>query len=289
MRIAILFLTIGNVYFPQIWEKFLNDNTEKYSIYCHPKNPEIVTIEWMKSNIIKNLVPTKWGHLTNAYVELLKAALKDEKNTHFIFVSESCIPIKSFCKLENFVKSYKENTSFLSLQNIYNYDNFNKMLFKSNLKFKTFNKKNFIKHSGWFCLSRYHTNKLVSHPDVYEFNKIKAGDEHLLSLIYSKNDDKFVNFKITYANWDYTKKQIDKINKEMTKLYEYQEQGNGSKEQEIHELRIQKSNIGKHPRTYIKITKKTFNKILKIESFFFRKFAPDSSISKHYKKLFENC
>ena len=146
-----------------------------------------------------------------------------------------------------------------------------------------------MKHSGWFCLSRYHANKLVSHPDVYEFNKIVAGDEHILSLIYSKNDDKFVNFKITYANWDYTRRQIDKINKEMTKLYEYQEQGNGSKEKEIHELRIQKSNIGKHPKTYTKITKKTFDKILKIESFFFRKFSSDSSISKHYKKLFEHC
>jgi hypothetical protein len=289
MKIAILFLTMADVNFPQIWEKFFDDiggNTNKYSIYCHPKYPEKVTINWMKSNIIKTLVPTEWGHFTNAYVELLKAASRDQSNTHFIFASESCIPIKPLCKLEKFILKYPNSTSFINLSQPDDY-NFKKSDLPSNY-FSSFNSSNLIKHSGWFCLSRFHTEKLVAHPDVYKFNRIIAGDEHILSLIYSKTDPNIVNFNMTYANWNYSKHKVEIINKKLKELYEYQEKTGKSKKAEIFELRKQKSIAGKHPKTYTKITKKIFDKIVKSKSFFFRKFDKSSSIGKHYNKLLDN-
>ena len=286
MKIAFLFLTMSDVNFPEIWEKFFEGNDGEYSIYCHPKYPDEVTINWMKFNIIKKLVPTEWGHLTNAYVELLKAAILDQTNSHFIFVSDSCIPIKPFCKLEKFITNYDSNCSFISLRKM---DNYNYQ--KSNLPenhFIEFNKKKLIKHSGWFCLSRYHTEKLLNCPDIYKFNDIIAGDEHILSLIYSKKDKTFINFKITYANWNYSKLKIENINNQLKTLYEYQETTGKSKKNEIFNLRKQKSILGKHPKTYIKISKKIFNKIKNSKSFFFRKFDKSSSIIKHYNKLLDN-
>lgn len=285
MKIAILFLTMGNVNFPQIWEKFFENNKEKYSIYCHPKYPEKVTIEWMKTNIIKKLVPTEWGHFTNAYVELLKTALKDISNTHFIFASESCIPIKPLCKLEKFISKYSNNTSFIYLSEFDDY-NFKKSNLPKNY-FNKFNSSNLIKHSGWFCLSRFHTEKLIMHPDVYKFNKIIAGDEYILSLIYSKNDSNFIDFKVTYANWNYSKKKVEKLNEELRELYEYQEKTGKSKKEEIFELRKQKSIAGKHPKTYVKITSKILEKIVNSKSFFFRKFDKSSNITKYYNKFLD--
>lgn len=288
MKIAFLFLTIGDVNFPEIWEKFFETTSKNnYSIYCHPKNPEDLTINWMKNNIIKNLVKTEWGHFTNAYVELLKSALENDENTHFIFVSESCIPIKSFCNIQIFISKYNINCSFIHLEESDNY-NFKKSKLKENYFYK-FKESELIKHSGWFCLSRKHATELVNHPDVYKFNRIIAGDEHILSLIYWKNKKYFINYKMTYANWNYSKKKVEMINKKLKELYEFQEKTGESKEKEIFELKKEKSNFGKHPKTYRKITKKTFKKILNSKSFFFRKFSKDSSINKYYMKLFKEC
>ena len=83
MKIAFLFLTIDNVRIPKIWEYYFKDNYDKLNIYCHPKNPEKVTIEWQKRNIINNLTNTKWGHFTNAILNLFKAALKNKDNKKF--------------------------------------------------------------------------------------------------------------------------------------------------------------------------------------------------------------
>ena len=286
MKLAILFLTMSNVNFPDIWETFFENNQGKYSIYCHPKYPNDVTVNWLKLNIIKNLVKTEWGHLTNAYIALLKASILEKSNTHFIFVSDSCIPIKPFCELEKFISSYPLNSSFISLRKMddYNYK-------KSNLSknhFVNFDIKNLIKHSGWFCLSRFHVEKLLNCKDVYKFNDVIAGDEHILSLIYSKTDKTFVNWKITYANWNYSQSKIQQLNNKLKLLYEHQEKTSESKKYEINDLRKQKSILGKHPKTYIKISKKTFDKIKHSKSFFFRKFDKTSSINKHINKLLNN-
>jgi hypothetical protein len=282
--IALLFLTIGDVNFPEIWDYYFKDNDNKYSIYCHVKYPETLTIKWMKDNLIKNKVKTEWGHFTNAYVELLKESIKNKSNTHFIFLSESCIPIKPLCKLIEFINQFDKNQSFISTRD---YESFN--IEKSNISknyFTNFDVSNMIKHSGWFCLSMYHVKKLIEHPDVYKFNKIIAGDEHILSLICNKNTfNEFVNYEITYANWNYTKKQVEKLNKKLVLLYEDQEKNNISRKNEIFELRKQKSIIGKHPKIYKKIKQKNLNKIINSQSFFYRKFDKLSDINKYYKKI----
>ena len=112
-KIAFLFLTIDNVYYPQIWERYFQECPLKKSIYVHPKYPEQVTVPWMKDHIIEDLVPTKWGHLTNAFYQLLKAAFKDKMNSHVIFISDSCLPIRKLSTLDKYIHSYPRKTSFI--------------------------------------------------------------------------------------------------------------------------------------------------------------------------------
>ena len=79
-KIAFLFLTID----------------KKYSIYVHPKYSNKVSDSILKGNIIGDTVETKHGFLVEAMIKLMNAGLKDKDNKFFVFVSDSCIPIKKF-------------------------------------------------------------------------------------------------------------------------------------------------------------------------------------------------
>ena len=116
MKIAFLFLTIDDLLFPQIWEYYFKNNFDKINIYCHPKYPEKINTKWLKKSVVKKLTKTKWGHFTNAIINLFKAALLDKDNQKFIIVSESCLPIKSFTKLYYFLKNDNIKTSYIHLR-----------------------------------------------------------------------------------------------------------------------------------------------------------------------------
>ncbi len=277
MKIAFLFLTIDDIYFPKIWEYYFKNNNDKISIYCHPKNPDNIKTPWLKKNIIKNLTKTKWGHFTNAIINLLKIALDDKDNQKFIIVSESCLPIKTFEKFYNMLQNDTINTSYIKLRQ------FEKFHFE---KYNIFNK-NLIKHSGWWCLSRHHVKKIISNQSIYKFQHIIAGDEHFLSFLYPSDNIK--NFEITYANWTANINEINNISNQLKKLYELKESENISKyDNQIMKLRIKKSILGKHPKIYDKITENELNEIKKSSAFFYRKFSQTSNINEIYNDLLNN-
>ena len=118
-KIAFLFLTIDNINHPFFWEEYFKNNDDKINIYCHPKNPENVTIPWLKKKIISKLVETEDGYITKAYFNLLAAALGDKNNTKFITISESCIPLISFDKLYKNIMEYPQRSyiKFMKIQN----------------------------------------------------------------------------------------------------------------------------------------------------------------------------
>ena len=280
MKIAFLFLTINDINFPEIWENYFKDNYDKISIYCHPKHPENVETPWLKKNIIKNLTTTEWGHFTNAIINLLKAALNDKNNIKFMIVSESCLPIKSFKKFYNMLSNDHINTSYIDLQK-FNLEHFKKFNDKNNLIKNT---DKIIKHSGWWCLSRHHIKKLLIQKDISLYQDIKAGDEHILSLIYPSKNIK--NLQITYANWKYIVEIIDDINNKLLNLYTLKENENTTKyDEKILKLRKYKCGIGKHPKTYTQLNNEELNEIKKSSAFFYRKFSPDSNIINFYKEL----
>lgn len=279
MKIAFLFLIVDDINFPKLWEQYFNNNYNKISIYCHPKNPDNVKTMWLKKNIINDLKPTKWGFFTDAIISLLKAALNDPDNTKFIIVSESCLPIKSFTNFYNMVTNDHINTSYIKL-----YD-FSKELF---IKYNDINKiiksTNIIKHSGWWCLSRHHVKKLLINKDIKLYQRVKAGDEHILSLIYPDKNIKDID--ITYCNWEYTKKEIDKLSNKIKHYYELKDKsGTAIYDKKIFSLRRDKAILGSHPKTYNKLSKNEINEIKTSSAFFYRKFSKDSDIYKIFDKL----
>jgi len=279
MKVAFLFLTISDINFPEIWDYYFKNNWDKISIYCHPKNPDNVRTPWLKKNIIKNLKETKWGHFTNAIINLLKTALDDKDNIKFIIVSESCLPIKSFNKFYNMLSNDPINTSYLNLSKI-NIKSFQQYHNKNNI----IKSNNLIKHSGWWCLSRHHVKKLIINKDVNKFQNIVAGDEYILSLIYPSDNIK--NVEITYANWTFNLNEIQEISNKIKYYYNLKDtQNTNIYDKKILNLRIKKSNLGSHPKTYTKLSSDELNEIKKSTAFFYRKFSPDSNINNFYKEL----
>lgn len=119
-KIAFLFLIIDNPNFHEIWDKYFEGNEDKFNIYIHPKFPENHT--WKPEHIIKNLQPTKWGFIVDAYMELFKTAFENKDNFKFITISESCVPIKPFNMLYDEIILSNISLSFIKKMNISKYD-----------------------------------------------------------------------------------------------------------------------------------------------------------------------
>lgn len=275
-KIALLFLTIDNHNQPKIWNKFLSNN-KYFNIYCHPKYPENVTDNFLKNNIISKISDTSWGHFVIAYYNLLKAAIKDKNNIKFVFISESCIPIKP--PKDIYRELLKNNNSFYNLKKLDNFSYTKRYKpYKNKLNKYNINTTNFIKHSGWFCLNRNDTKILINDKDKIKlFNSIEAGDEHILSILNSYNI-KLEQKLITFTLWN--NKKYEDYKKERQNLWKIYDSIDNSLEKNKMIKIIKKHkekfiyNIS-HPKTYSNISKLDIENWYKNKALFVRKISKD--------------
>lgn len=280
-KIALLFLTMDNHNHPKIWNTFLKDK-KYFNVYCHPKYPKNVTDPFLKKNIIPKLAETKWGYLVGAYYELLKQAYKNKDNYKFIFLSNSCLPIKSAESVFNAL--VKTNESFIDTRNkMTKWDIENRFKkYESYLKKFNITKYNYIKHSGWFVLNRQHTKVLLDNKELFMFfNKIEAGDENFLTILKA-NQMKLQEKIITCVHWDQT--IYPKYLEEKNKLWEeYDSTSDSEKKKKIKAIINEKKRkvaIDKsHPKTYTTITPEDIDSFKCDGCFFVRKVAKDANIS----------
>jgi len=95
---AFMFLTSGNLNQGRMWREYLPSDPDKFGVYCHPKFADRVDDPVLGSAVIKAHVATHWGtiSLVRASLLMIRAALADVRHTHFILLSESCVPIKPY-------------------------------------------------------------------------------------------------------------------------------------------------------------------------------------------------
>jgi len=107
-KIAFCFLIYEEINHEELWYQFLkNVDNNKYNIYIHYKVDK--PLKYFQSHKLKNTIETCWGCLSIVEVQnlILKEALKDEMNQHFVWLSDSCIPIKSFDYIYNYLDTNK--------------------------------------------------------------------------------------------------------------------------------------------------------------------------------------
>lgn len=103
-KLAFLFLIYDQINHEDVWAKFFEKvDRNAYSIFVHYK--ENKPLKHFEKHKLSNCVPTQYSHvsLVEAQNVLLREALKDDKITHFIFVSGACIPLKNFRQVHDFL------------------------------------------------------------------------------------------------------------------------------------------------------------------------------------------
>lgn len=149
-KIAFCFLIYDKINHENLWKAFLkNIDSSKYNIYIHYK--ENKQLSFFNNNKLNNTVPTKWcgDSLVEAQLLLLDEAIKDLDNTHFIFVSNSCLPVKSFNYIYNNLNIDK---SYFNMAIPYVKE------FSPNIKA--------YKASQWCILNRKHTELLLNNKNT---------------------------------------------------------------------------------------------------------------------------
>jgi hypothetical protein len=205
-KLALLFLIYDEINQEELWHDwFKNIDTNKYSIYIHYKIPPTdKKLKYYENNKIKNCIETAWGDisLVKAQNALLENALKDSSNTNFIFLSNSCIPLKTFTHVYDFLdvnKSYfnlgRKDHIFPRYDKIKNYTDSN----------------NISKAAQWCILSRKHAEILYNDRNIYYewYNGVDVPDESAyITYLNHKNlqnelitTNNSANNGTTFTNW----------------------------------------------------------------------------------------
>ena len=254
-KLALLFLIYDEINQEDLWHDYLkNIDKNKYSIYIHYKIPPTdKKLKYYEENKI-NSIETKWGDLSlvKAQNVLLGEALKDENNTSFIFLSNSCIPLKKFDTIYNSISS---DYSYFNITYKNIYPRYNKIL-------KFTDKDNILKASQWSILCRKHAEILYNDKDIYYnwYEGVDIPDEgayitylnhknvtnELITIVDSTNNS------TTFTNWG-------------GKDYKYSDSGS--------------------PKFYDKISNEEINYLVnESKCFFGRKFKKECDLS-YLKKL----
>jgi glycosyl transferase family 25 len=99
-RVAFLFLTRGEHAHAEVWAEYWRGHEDRVSLYGHAKDRSWAGPpapgDWLRNAQIPVHLPTEWGALSlvRAQMALLKAALTDARNRFFIYLSETCVPVR---------------------------------------------------------------------------------------------------------------------------------------------------------------------------------------------------
>ncbi len=202
-KLALLFLTRGDVHHPGIWRKWIAEAPDQVTIYSHPKNPKEIEGGFLDGTAIPDLIPTQWGEisLVRASLSLLREALKDEDNTHFVLLSESCLPVQSLTRI------------LLRLK----HDGRSRFGFKS-LDQASATRKHRAStapevppgcwrfHPQWWLLDRTAAKVVTRNDDTSQFENFFASDEAYFGTTLMREgypvDDLVDSRDLTWTNWE---------------------------------------------------------------------------------------
>lgn len=216
-KIALLFLTIVDVYHQNYWQDFLRGNDGRYSLYVHSKFP-MPSDSFFKRYELPIRVPTKWEHVMRAQIELLRQALKDPKNMRFIFLSESTLPLQNFDTVYNTVISNKKSL-FPHCRNPHQYSSPAQRDYQSKAHAGTFwgshsyNPSRILhgipshlqyKNHSWIILNRKHAQLMVDDKKYLDtITKAIIDNEHYPSTFLALKGllNEVDNYQATYDDW----------------------------------------------------------------------------------------
>ena len=214
MKIALCFLTYGNLSQPFLWSRIINNNKDRVNVYIHNKNDFIDNEYNLHEYCIKNRVETEHGKksLVEATLVLFRESFLNDENMFFILLSDKCIPLHNFEYIYTQIVEINSNIM---------------CTFKNGIRhrYRMINDMNFIKETDflqqhqWLLLDRKTTDFFINNDFLKMYNDTSfAVDEHYFGNICMKFGIPYINKQITYANWK--DRSDNKCDRNLPKTYE---------------------------------------------------------------------
>ena len=181
-KIALCFLIYEEIYHEELWYKWLNNiDKNKYNIYIHYKNNK--PLKYFDKYKIKEHIETCWGciGIVLAQNAILREALKDPENQHFVFLSDSCVPFKNF----NYVYNYLDIS-----KSYFNISPDSQVFPRANTALKYIKKENLKKAAMASIINKKHAKLFIDNDENIQvwFKDMQIPDEIVyISLIYHNN------------------------------------------------------------------------------------------------------
>lgn len=224
-KIAFMFLTPGPLPLVGFWEEFFRGHEGKFSIYVHASKLSTLKTAWKSPLFADHDIRSQkvdWGKISMVDAErrLLTNALQDPDNQHFVLLSESCIPVRSF----DFVYDYLigRNVSFVDCfddPGPHGRGRYTKP-FSPEIQVEEWRK-----GSQWFTVKRQHALLIVA--DYVYYGKFKNvcrpgaethncyPDEHYVQTFLHMMDPSGIsNWSVTHVDWSEGKWHPKKYKKE---------------------------------------------------------------------------
>jgi hypothetical protein len=217
MTIAFCFLTYDHIIRFDLWNIFFkNIENEKYIVYIHPKNNiyigksvENYTFNYKVVHSIINTISKDNISIVKATLQLLKETYLYNNNiTHFIFLSQSCIPLYNFNKIYELTKNF--NYSVISSINNNKKDRYYQL--HNNIK-KYIKYNDFVKQQPNMILIKNDVIDLFNNDFTIYFNNMQCPDEHyFINVLLNILKKKIIKQQINFCNYDLNKTQAIEFN-----------------------------------------------------------------------------
>lgn len=216
-EIAYCFLTYHHIVRKDIWEKYFQYQTG-YKVFIHAKEKIEAHHYSFPVNIIEDPIPTRGKtdiSIVRATLHLLRKAYESSPHvTHFLFLTQSCIPLYTYkIHREIILRSPKSILSFITHNKVERYHSLSFML-------KRYIKPNqFVKQQPNMLLTREDVKWLIENDYTDFFQQMECPDEHyFINLFLSVYKKEFIKQQIHFCNLYTNRTQAEnfyQVNKEL--------------------------------------------------------------------------
>ncbi|KAJ0250859.1 Core-2/I-branching beta-1,6-N-acetylglucosaminyltransferase family protein [Hirschfeldia incana] len=209
-KIAFMFLTPGALPFERLWDRFFQGHEGKFSVYIHASKERPVHYSRYFVNREIRSDEVVWGRISMVDAErrLLANALRDPTNQQFVLLSDSCVPLRSFEYIYNYLMY--SNVSYVDCFDDPGQHGSGRHM---NHMLPEIQKKDFRKGAQWFTMKRQHAVATMADSLYYskfrdycgpgiENNKNCIADEHYLPTFFHMLDPTGIsNWTVTQVDW----------------------------------------------------------------------------------------
>jgi hypothetical protein len=225
-RIAFLFLTRGPLPHAPLWARFFDGHEGEFVIHVHAApgfelNASTVASPLFYNRTLAAPADVQWGQMSVVAAErrLWAAALSDRRVARLVLLSESCVPLRSFAYVAQYLlgsdKSFLD--SFLDVQSRYN-----------PALAPVVAEADWRKGTQWAAVTRAHAALFVRDQAVFaamhrhcrtwvdpegRYASFCAGDEHYKQALIQQSgrDAEIEHRPVTFANWWPTSRSHPKL------------------------------------------------------------------------------